>query len=1286
MSPRPPCRRTCVSPAFPTSRSRTTHSLAIAVPPRGDGAFELDADGDYGFPPETATLTAEGYTLGQVGNTGTDCTTAHGEFAVDAGTLAALTADGIVHAEVQNTSDVNDFCSLNRHIVKLRYLLPAGAVDFGSLFVGSCVVDSVRVSNLGTDSLRVTSVQVSHPAFTVTPSSFVLAVGESRTLRVTYCPATAGLDQAVLSVQSNDPDTPTASLDVRGTRLAAPGIVVSPTQVVANLPIPASETRTLTIRNTGGCDLQFTVESPVASAHTVYEVVGPLAKGHADPRSGILGSGGPDQFGYRWTDSDEPGGPSFAWVDISDVGQPVPISGDDAISGPIDMGMSFPFYGNTFSTVYVCTNGFLTFSPGTGAPFGNQPLPTPGAPPNLIAPFWDDLIFSSPRVSTYFDGARFIVSWVDVVHYGAGGPYTFQAILYPNGRIVYQYLSMAVPTVEATVGIQNAAQDDGLTVVFNTNYIHNSLAVQLQPFVPFLGIQPTSGVVPPGGSLPVQLSLSTVGVPPGVYRETVSIRSNDPDEALVTVPVALNAGVLPDIAVSATELDFGLVYVGQATHGTIEVSNTGSGVLELAAANVADSGFSLASGAPPQLIDPGRRDTLTLRFAPSGACAPCTGTLTLQSDDPDENPLTVSLSGTCAPPPDIDVSPASLRAAGATTLGPLALRRTKTLLVQNTGGSDLEFSVARTTSDSTVTAHQALPLAKGQQDPRAGILGRGGPDRFGYRWRDSEDSGGPPFGWVDITGIGQQVPLSGDDALSAPIAMGMTFPFYGASFNAVRVCTNGFLTFTGFFSPHANQPLPSGATPPNLVAPFWDDLAFTSRTMYTHFDGLRFVVAWTEAAHVGGGGPYTFEAILYPSGEIIYQYLSMASPTNSATVGIQNGARDDGLTAAFNASYIHDSLAIRFLPSPRWLTVNPSSGIVPAGSSQALEVLFDASDLADGDYAGELAISSNDPDEPFLPVSSQFHVGVTNATFDLDPNTLNRSSHGLWAQGTLELLAGQDPHQAVTSTVRLQRAVAVAPNSPLSFSDDDHDGLVGIGYKFDRSELAGFLPAGDDVPVELIGELADLTWFRGTDHLRVLPPQVDLASGDGEPTRYIPNSQVELLWNDPPGASAASFDLWYSATGGETWSLVSGGMTSRSYVWTVPTAPTDAGRLELVARDDHGVMGSWLSTLFIIPSGITGVKDERPASFGLRLVSANPSPGAARLELAVPERAEVEVRVHDVHGRLVRRLASGPYEPGRHMLVWDGRGERGDPVGAGIYFARLVARGRSYTVRLALIP
>ena len=65
-------------------------------------------------------------------------------------------------------------------------------------------------------------------------------------------------------------------------------------------------------------------------------------------------------------------------------------TGDDTNVGPFPIGFDFPYYGVQYTEFRVCSNGFLSLTSSSTA-YSNQRLPNAGAPPHMIAPFWDDL-------------------------------------------------------------------------------------------------------------------------------------------------------------------------------------------------------------------------------------------------------------------------------------------------------------------------------------------------------------------------------------------------------------------------------------------------------------------------------------------------------------------------------------------------------------------------------------------------------------------------------------------------------------------------------------------------------------------------------------------------------------------------------------------------------------------------------------------------------------------------------------------------------------------------------
>ncbi len=189
--------------------------------------------------------------------------------------------------------------------------------------------------------------------------------------------------------------------------------------------------------------------------------------------------GGPDDFGYTWNDS-----VAFNWIDATG-GTDSGLSGDDQYTGPIDIGFSFKFYGNTYSQLYISTNGFVSFGQGYGIWY-NQPIPDTSPPNDFIAPFWDDLAvggdYNSGRVYYRQYGSApnryFVVEWWNVTRLGSSDLLTFEVILYENGDIVMQYLSLSGVLQSATVGIEDDWGTDGLLYLYNAPGLSNNKAIR----------------------------------------------------------------------------------------------------------------------------------------------------------------------------------------------------------------------------------------------------------------------------------------------------------------------------------------------------------------------------------------------------------------------------------------------------------------------------------------------------------------------------------------------------------------------------------------------------------------------------------------------------------------------------------------------------------------------------------------------------------------------------------------------------------------------------------------
>ncbi len=200
---------------------------------------------------------------------------------------------------------------------------------------------------------------------------------------------------------------------------------------------------------------------------------------------------GPDRHGYYAfdnTDTDYEFAPQYNWIETApeNGGQGVSVGlsdfgryDDDVVI--VDLPFAFNFYGQSFTKMSICSNGWISFGATNIRSYRNWTLPSAGAPDNMIAAFWDDLYVRSNNSGIYswYDAAnhQLILQWENVgTAYSPSGDQdeTFQIILQDpafnagdtgDGIITINYKDVNLTDSETgyhSVGIQNEDRDDAV--------------------------------------------------------------------------------------------------------------------------------------------------------------------------------------------------------------------------------------------------------------------------------------------------------------------------------------------------------------------------------------------------------------------------------------------------------------------------------------------------------------------------------------------------------------------------------------------------------------------------------------------------------------------------------------------------------------------------------------------------------------------------------------------------------------------------------------------------------
>lgn len=168
---------------------------------------------------------------------------------------------------------------------------------------------------------------------------------------------------------------------------------------------------------------------------------------------------------------------------------------------------------------------------------------------------------------------------------------------------------------------------------------------------------------------------------------------------------------------------------------------------------------------------------------------------------------------------------------------------------------------------------------------------------------------------------------------------------------------------------------------------------------------------------------------------------------------------------------------------------------------------------------------------------------------------------------------------------------------------------------------------------------------------------------------------VQWVWTAGFHTVTNGVDLSDPAVGKKFDASLNPTATTFSYTFTAP------GTVPYFCRP-HLLFGMTGTVTVQDASGV----DDVPARASLALASApNPFNPRTLVGYTLPSSASVDVAVHDLSGHLVRRLAAGlRQEAGRHELAWDGAGEDGRVMPAGVYLVTVAGAGLREATKVTL--
>lgn len=709
----------------------------------------------------------------------------------------------------------------------------------------------------------------------------------------------------------------------------------------------------------------------------------------------------------------------------------------------------------------------------------------------------------------------------------------------------------------------------------------------------------------------------------GKKQAVLRLRSNDPDTGRLDVPLS-GLAVAANISASVTELKFGPVTEGTSRERSFVISNTGDADLQVSTVQLRGSNaaeFTLKDVPTAFALAQGSAKEIFAIFHPDSAGAKHAH-IRFISNDPDNNPLNIVLSGTGIEKPAeprLLVSPETLAFGDV----PVGNQQDLQLTLHNSGSAPLLVDKLYLTGENAdqwrlITNPAPLTLAP---DFSAEVTVRFTPASVGAKQADLKISSDDPQHSI------VSVPLSGNG--STPAFADSAIVINEIHYNpASRQGSDNDFEFIELFN-RGDQAIPLNG--------------------YAFAEGIRYTFQANDILPAAGFLVVAKNSANYPQS---IQWTSGNLSNSGETIRLVNPASE---TVDL----------VEYSPQPPW----PAQA---NGKGPSLELKNPSLDNSRPENWQASSVAGGTPGAPNSPPDTTApRLAVSPLAYDfgiVDRSARDSCEIKLHNFGTAVLtvfsvaLGGPERDNFVVAN----QSFDVPPGDSTTlvvFTAPKRYGrctavvqLISNAADADTTEVPVGMYVNTPPPVPVLysplrGEIAErLTWSSVAD------------SDRGDVVHYTLNIARDSLFTDLAGTIASWPDT----------SIAAGELAERLHL-----AATHYYFWRVSAADDHGARSPFSGVgYFFFPVGdVTGVARptfDLPDDFQLAQNYPNPFNPQTTIRYELPERAGITLRIFDVRGRAVKTLIRNKsQEAGSHKVVWHGENDSGQAVSSGVYFTVL---------------